>query len=213
LRTALDRGPESVSYVAALSLARARDPYALRWILSNPDALSTRSHAARSAILRAFGRRALPVMAEALERGDSNPLLERALIDTVGLAGYTAGSPALERRLDAPDAEIRVAAARALGRIKAVDCAGSLIRTLHDPIWQVRAQAARTLGTIGATEAVEPLCDCLTDSSWWVRRHAAYALAALGDRGREFLLGIIAISPDPYARDIAREALEGGIRD
>src|SRR5207247_8109442 len=43
LRTALERGPESVSYSAALSLARMRDRYALRGILTNPAALPTRS--------------------------------------------------------------------------------------------------------------------------------------------------------------------------
>ena len=105
-----------------------------------------------------------------------------------------------------------MAAARTLGRIKAVDSAGSLIRALSDPIWQVRAQAARSLGLIGEKETVGPLSECLTDSSWWVRRHAAYALGALGAEGHESLHRIIATSPDPYARDIAREALAGGIK-
>ena len=43
-----------------------------------------------------------------------------------------------------------------------------------------------------------------------MRRHAAYALLALGEAGRAALLQAAAASPDPYARDIASEALAGG---
>jgi HEAT repeat protein len=63
---------------------------------------------------------------------------------------------------------------------------------------------------LGATVAVPPLAQALTDSSWWVRRHAAYALMALGEDGPEALRRIAASSPDAYARDMAREVLDGG---
>jgi HEAT repeat protein len=74
----------------------------------------------------------------------------------------------------------------------------------------VRAQAAWALGRVGATEAIAPLVAALPDRAWWVRHHAAYALAALGAEGRAALLGVTRQSSDPYARDIAEEALGGG---
>jgi hypothetical protein len=42
-----------------------------------------------------------------------------------------------------------------------------------------------------------------------VRRHAACALREFGREGRHELERIARGSPDPYARDMAREVLEG----
>jgi len=106
--------------------------------------------------------------------------------------------------------DVRVAAVRALGRIGGAACAPALIARLADPEWPVRAQAARALGAAGAAAAIEPLAALLTDRAWWVRRHAAYALLALGEAGTGALRNIAKHSPDPYARDIASEALGGG---
>jgi HEAT repeat protein len=79
----------------------------------------------------------------------------------------------------------------------------------------VRAVAAWALGRIGAVSpeagpAIAPLSARLTDRAWWVRRHAAYALWEHGEAGRAALRQIAESSPDPYARDMAREALGGG---
>jgi len=60
--------------------------------------------------------------------------------------------------------------------------------------------------------AIGPLAARLTDTGWWVRRHSAYALRAIGDEGLKALRRIAETSPDPYARDIAREALGSGER-
>jgi hypothetical protein len=48
----------------------------------------------------------------------------------------------------------------------------------------------------------------MSDPVWWVRHHAAYALADLGEEGQAMLRAVLRSSPDPYARDMAREALE-----
>jgi len=73
----------------------------------------------------------------------------------------------------------------------------------------VRAQAARALGRTRSGLAILALPARLTDPAWWVRRHAAYALREFGREGRRELERIAHGSPDPYARDMAREALEG----
>jgi len=76
----------------------------------------------------------------------------------------------------------------------------------------VRAQAARALGRVQAPLAVHALAARLTDASWWVRHHAAYALKELGEEGQVALRQAVASSPDPYARDMAHEALTGEAR-
>ena len=212
LRRALEDGPGIVSFAGAMGLARAHDARALRWILGNPGAFATRSPQARTALLRAFGRGALPALEKALEGDRLDRRLERAIIETLGLARRTAAASAIARRLLSSDPEIRLTAARALGRLRTPECAAALLSALTDEAWQVRAQAARALGRLRLPVAIPQLSACLTDRSWWVRRHAAYALSGIGDEGCAALRGAAEGSPDPYARDIALEALENGRR-
>ncbi|HEY3216676.1 MAG TPA: HEAT repeat domain-containing protein [Candidatus Eisenbacteria bacterium] len=208
LRRALACGPEMVTLAAAISLGRYRDRPALHWVLNHPNALVHRSAPALLALLKAFGSGALPTLTLALERGVGSSRLERAVVEIVGEARHRPARAALERRLSSGDLELRVAAARALGRLEAVECASSLLAALKDPAWPVRAQAARSLGLIRAPIATSALAARLTDASWWVRRHAAYALLELGDEGRAALRRVREGSPDPYAREMAEEALE-----
>ena len=208
LRAALPEGPELVTAAAARALARYRDPAALHWLLAHPGAVARRPHRLRVALLRAFGRRGLPAMAAALERGTGEAAMDRALIETLGLARHLAARHAIERRLREGDVEQRVAAARALGHMEAADCATSLIGALQDQAWPVRAQAARALGELRAEIALLALPARLTDPAWWVRRHAAHALREFGIEGRRELERIAARSPDRYARDMAREVLD-----
>lgn len=212
LRKALVRGPEMVTFAAASALARYRDRAALRWILSHESALAHRHRNALVSLLRAFGRQGLPVMARALARGIHDTRVELAVVDTLGLAGYGDGREQIERRLLAGDMDLRAASARALGLMEAIECATSLIAALRDESWQVRAQAARALGRMRAPLATHALAARLTDPSWWVRHHAAYALKELGEDGQAALRQAIASSSDPYARDMAHEALTGEVR-
>src|SRR5262249_45902178 len=129
-----------------------------------------------------------------------------------GLGGYTQAREQVEPRLTAGDMDLRAAAARSLGLMQAIECATSLIAALRDDSWQVRAQAARALGRTRAPLAIHALAARLTDPSWWVRHHAAYALRDLGEDGQEALRQVIASSSDPYARDMAHEALTGEAR-
>jgi HEAT repeat protein len=209
LRAALPEGPELVTAAAARALARYRDPAALHWLLTNPGALARRPHRLRVTLLRAFGRRGLPILATALERGTGEAAMDRAVIETLGLAPHDAARHAIERWLRDGDAEQRVAAARALGRMEAADCATSLLGALQDQAWPVRAQAARALGEMRAEIALLALPARLTDPAWWVRRHAAHALREFGIEGRRELERIAAGSPDRYARDMAQEVLDG----
>ncbi|MBI3539818.1 MAG: HEAT repeat domain-containing protein, partial [Candidatus Eisenbacteria bacterium] len=204
--------PEIVTQAAAAALARYRDRGALRWLLAHPQALAKRPRAALAALLRAYGRSGATVIEDALTRGVAHPRLEIAMVDVIGLRAQRSARPLLERRLAGGDVDMRAAAARALGLLQAIECGTSLIAALKDDAWQVRAQAARALGRVRTPLAIHALAARLTDASWWVRHHAAYALMDLGEDGQAALRQIVATSADPYARDMAREALDGGIQ-
>jgi HEAT repeat protein len=102
-----------------------------------------------------------------------------------------------------PDAHVRQAVARALGRRPHP---GSLL-ALHtlsadgDP--GVRAAAARAMGQLGNVAALEPLGRAVHDPSWSVRYEACLALGTLGERGRA-ALGHLRGDPDRYVADMAR---------
>lgn len=208
LRSALPCGPEFVTLAAAAALARDRDLRALRWIVRNPAALRNRSDATWTGLLRAFGRRSHPFLLDTIEHRTIDAKLARAIIETLGLARFRPAARAVVRYLTHDALDVRVAAARALGRLEAIEFGYELAAALESPDWQVRAQAARALGRAGATGSTAALAKHITDRSWWVRRHAAYALAELGNEGVAALRRVATASPDPYARDIAKEVLE-----
>jgi HEAT repeat protein len=209
LRRALVSGPESVSLACAESLARYGDRRTLRWMLRHPATIGRRPRVPLIDLLHSFGTRAVPDLVAALERGIAHPRVERAAAEALGLLGERSARPAIERLLASPSVDARVTACRALGRLAAIESGTTLLRALHDEAWPVRAQAAKALGLARVTIAVPRLAECLTDRSWWVRRHAAYALVRLGSDGQQALRSIAAGSPDPYARDMALEVLEG----
>ncbi len=210
LRRALVGGPEILSFACARSLARYGDLRALAWLLEHPERLRRRSMKQWSALLTAFGPGAFTLLVEALDGLQDAPRLERAIVEALGHIGDVAAAAHLERRLTAASMDMRVSAARALGRMHAAHCVNGLMAALKDRAWQVRAQAAWALGRAKVPVAVYALTGRLTDESWWVRRHAAYALAELGAEGLEALRHAAERSEDRYARDIAKEVLEGG---
>jgi HEAT repeat protein len=210
LRRAMVQGPEMLSYACARALGRFGDQPALRWLLKHPQRLSRRSTRQWLSVLKTFGPGAFPHMTELLPQLKDAPIVERAVVEAFGHLGDLAAASMVEARLTHQNPETRVAAARALGRMRAVTSASSLIKALKDDAWQVRAQAAWALGRARAPIAIYPLTSRLTDRAWWVRRHAAYALAEMGEDGRAALEHAIETSDDPYAREMAREALDGG---
>lgn len=212
LRRALAKGPEPLRLAAARSLAHHRDLPALAWLLAHPRALETRPARSLSGLLRAFGPRGRALLVAALDRPVDSPVFEAALVDALGVTRCRSARGPIEARLRAEPAEVRVAAARALGRLGMGESIPALMLALADPAWPVRAQAACALGRLRAAPAVDLLAGRVTDAEWWVRHHAAYALAALGPEGRDALCEIVARSGDPYAREMAREALDRGPR-
>lgn len=211
LRRTLVRGPEHVRLAAARALAAQRDLASLGWLLVHADTLSTRSIGAISGLLRSFGPRGRALLVTALERGLVDIRFECAVLDALGLSRCRSARTGVESRLRSEQLDVRVAAARALGRIGMGESIPALMLALGDGAWPVRAQAAHALGRLRAAPAVDALAERVCDPSWWVRRHAAYALAVIGSEGRDALCELVVRSPDGYAREMAREALDRAV--
>jgi len=103
-------------------------------------------------------------------------------------------------------ANVRAAAAEALGRAPATVARPLLRLLLRDDLFYVRAHAARAVAEAGREELAEELLPLLADGNWWVRAAAKESLAALGDSG--LAVAVAALShPDRFARDGALEVI------
>jgi len=211
LRRALVRGPEPVRLAAARALARHRDLGTLRWLIAHPDSLASRPLSALAGLLRGFGPGARALMIAALEHGLADTRLECACMEALGLARCRSARGSITARLASRQLELRVTAARSLGRLGMGEAIPALTMALEDESWPVRAMAAQALGRLSASPAIDALVRCVTDRSWWVRHHAAYALAAIGGDGLVALGELAARAEDRYAREMAIEALEFGV--
>lgn len=210
LRRAMVQGPDPVSFAAARALARHRDLRSLQWLLEQPAAITRQPIALLSGLLRAFGPRGRALLITALERGLADPRMVCACVDALGMTRCRSARGSIEACLASPHLEVRVASARALGRLGMPEAIPAIMPLLADDRWPVRAMTAQALGRLSASPAVDALAIVVTDPSWWVRHHAAYALAAIGGDGHDALCSIAARSPDRYAREMAREALDHG---
>lgn len=88
---------------------------------------------------------------------------------------------ALTRGLESEEAEVREAAAVALGQIRDPRVVDLLIERLHHKDPDIRSAAAGALGQIADKRAVEPLVECLHDKDADARRAAVFALGGIGD--------------------------------
>ena len=210
LRRALIQGPEPVRLAAARALASLRDMDALRWLCEHPDSVGSRPLPMLSGLMRAYGPGARALLISALDHGIAVPRFECAVLDALGISRCRSARERIETRLRSEAVDVRVAACRALGRLGMGESIPALMLALSDASWPVRAQASHALGRLRATPAVDALAERVADAAWWVRHHAAYALAAIGPEGRDALCELIVRSPDPYAREMAREALDRG---
>ena len=101
-----------------------------------------------------------------------------------------------------PDAQVRLAVARALRHFFDPRVLERLAALLRDPDWRVRAAACRTAGSLGDDAFVPRLREAIGDPAWWVRFRGALALAQLGEAGRKVLRDV-RTGDDRYARDMA----------
>lgn len=115
---------------------------------------------------------------------------ETALIDRLAQTGYREGVLCLETHLKAPDARVRAAAARALGRLRAGTACKRLLRLAADEqeALAVRCEAIRALGRTRDASAAEPLARLMTHESEDIR---IAAVRAAGNLRRKRLLQVL----------------------
>jgi HEAT repeat protein len=129
--------------------------------------------------------------------GDSWPhegALARNLCRVVGKLGIVDYVPPLVSMLGSSDAQVRVAAAHALGHIEGDhEGVGALCFALADEEQHVRAAACRSLGLLASPQSCQPLLSATSDPSPLVRAAAVQALVVIDNpvalaRMREIVL-------------------------
>jgi HEAT repeat protein len=168
IRCADDAEPEvrqaAVLALGSLGVRKAEVEAALRRRLDDAEA-NVRFFAADSlARLESADNLAVQGLVEGLNSPDASRRVAAALtLVRLGPSGKAA-VPTLQRLLESdPEAQVRAAAARALGRIEHAAAVSSLVAALRDPELEVRNAACDALGDIGpeAREALPALRECL----------------------------------------------------
>jgi HEAT repeat protein/beta-lactamase regulating signal transducer with metallopeptidase domain len=119
---------------------------------------------------------------------------------------------ALIARLEDEDAEVRVAAAHSLGRLKDARAVPGLIGALKDPEPKVRASAAEALAEFEDTRAIAPLAELLNDRSTDVKQTALDALSHFESNLPSAAIVRLLADPDAEVRHKAAH-LAGKLRD
>ncbi len=126
---------------------------------------------------------------------------------TLGAIGDPlAAEPLLLILEDTVDPEVQIAIVETLGQIGAPTAFDLVEKAAHSEDWRLRAKGGHGARPRWGTQSVVPtLAVRLEDENWWVRRNSATALTRF--RGGVDVLYAAVLSPDPFARDAASEAL------
>jgi HEAT repeat protein len=194
-----DRDPD-VRRVSAAALGLLGDPRSTGPLLRT---LATRRAVPASVVASAvadLGHWAHASLFSAI--GDESPMVRAVAIEICGLAGAVPASPVLRAALrHDSQVEVRVRAARALGRLGVPNAVGDLVTAGQpDQPAALRMVVARALGDIGSTAAVPGLRRMLAANEHRVAANAAAALARLGEPGVAALREV-AFSDAPAARE------------
>jgi len=207
-----DHDPE-VRLVSARALGRAERPEAasaLLAALTGPRAVPPR---VVSRALARLGTGAEPALVSALRHEDAQ--VRAVATEILGLVGAVGSVPALAAAVRRePSLEVRVRAARALGRVGLPAGVGALSEAAASPEVELRTVVARALGEIGTEPSVPVLTALLDDPAHPVAHNAAGALARCGPAGLAVLREAARVADDtdgasapPPRAAHAREAL------
>lgn len=148
----------------------------------------------------------------ALQRSDLSTATRALVVDALGLSGDYQVLAGVILATSDPDAEVRTAGVRALGRLQHPAGEAAIAEAMSDERWMVRAAAAEAAGAAGLSRLAGQLDRLLADPEWWVRFRAGEALLAIGQEGQG-VLREAAQSERPLANRAAELALaEGGLR-
>jgi HEAT repeat protein len=191
----------AVQIAAASALPRVADVEALGRVLDDLFGFPKVVRHYVTSVLRQTQNIAGPALAERIRGGEDMAELT-AWIELAASLDDSGAIIAALTRAEHPDAPVRRAVAKALGRHPGPDAARVLAVLATDRAATVRAAAARSLGQLGAGTAAPVLAPMIADPVWAVRLRAALALAQIGERGRA-ALRTAREGPDRFARDMA----------
>jgi hypothetical protein len=162
-------------------------------------------------ILLKMGRNALPPLLAVLDDPTTMSSLTTSLLAVLGeMEDEAALSPFLSF-LNAEDPEHRKMAMRGLSRLKDFLPLDEVLRCADDTNPAVRKYCARALEGNESHAALKVLTRLLADDHFTVRFAASESLSNTGSSIEPYLLQVLddAQSYPPYARDLARDLLEG----
>jgi HEAT repeat protein len=201
-----DRDPE-VRLAAARALGRCGGPESVPYLLEAlrgpravPPAVVTRA-------LVSLGPEAQRSVAAGLEHPE--PLARAVTIEVLGATGVVSHTSGIACALgEDPQIEVRIKAARALGRLGMPDGLEPLLAAVRpgQPV-ALRMVGAGALGTLGAVAATGPLAELLGDPDPHVAATAARALLQLGPEGQAALRAVAEDHPRRQAVAQARAVL------
>lgn len=186
-----DRDPE-VRTVACRALGRIGAPSAVDSLLAALDSRRPIPMGIVGTALLRIGPGGTAPLRNALQGGEASTPARALAVEVLGLHGSLEAAGVLAARLEdgAEEIEVRIRAARALGRIGSPRSTPALTTALssHEPTG-LRAVSARALGEIGGDTAATMLVPLLDDPAHVVAANAASALPRCGAAGRTLLLG------------------------
>lgn len=200
-----DPAPE-IRMAAVRALADSGSPPSIGRLLDYGVAGDLEPSRLYAELLRRIASSDPAAAAAALHRTDLPGAQRALLLDALGLSGDYGVLPDLVAAATDAEAEVRVAAIRALGRLQHPGGETAIARGLADREWIVRSAAAEAAGTSGFSRLCDGLELLLGDPEWWVRFRAGEALVRLGDEGRR-RLHAAARGTHPQARHAAEQAL------
>ncbi|MER5510629.1 HEAT repeat domain-containing protein [Streptomyces sp. NPDC002766] len=212
-RLLTDRDPD-VRLAAARALGRCGGPMAVPHLLESLCGARRQPPGVITMALVSLGPEAQPNVAAGLEHRE--PLVRAVAIEVLGATGAVSHTSRIARaQHQDPSIEVRIKAARALGRLGMPEGLEPLLAAVRPgrPV-ALRMVAAGALGNLGAVAATGPLADLLDDPDPHVAGTAARALLRLGPTGRAALQ---AAADDPsggpasaQARAVLAESAVGG---
>lgn len=137
-----------------------------------------------------------------------NPSVRVAAVQALAAYDINLTERYLLGALNDPALEVRLDAARALGRGRSQRAVPALIEWLGDIEPKTRIAAAEALGDIGGPQATSALARSLGDPDHGVRQRAVRAIGAIGRRGD--LAAVISLLPrlSDEKADVRRETVE-----
>lgn len=208
LRVGLGNNSPIVQVACADALAALEDTDSLEQVVTTLITQTEWNRLKTAEILVAFAKkepgRILPFVFDA-----SVPATRRALlIEALGEVNYReAETELVDFARGTAEPELVTAVIKYLGLVTALDSIDFLLKATDDTDWLIRSQAAKSLGSIADPVAVPVLVRLTHDSVWWVRYKSAMALANILPEGVSALEKTAEGDIDPFARDIADQAL------